>query len=195
MSIRCRMLIKQESVKLSRINWIDCGIRVLAENGVEAVRVEPIAKLLNVTKGSFYWHFKNREELLDAVLQEWVSRETNSIINQVDKVGGDAISKLRYLFELAIRDNGQLEHAIRAWATNDPKTATILAKIDQRRLDYTRDLFLQAGFAPFEALVRARMVYYSLIGEFTVGIHLSQEERLAEIRLQHYILTNKITPG
>jgi AcrR family transcriptional regulator len=176
------MVKQQESVKLSRINWIDCGIKVLSESGVEAVRVEPIAKLLNVTKGSFYWHFKNREALLDAVLQEWVSRETSSIIDQVEK--------LRYLFELAIRDNGQLEQAIRAWATNDTKTAEILAQIDQRRLEYTRDLFLQAGFAPFEALVRARMVYYSLIGEFTVGINLSQEERLAEIRLQHSILTN-----
>jgi hypothetical protein len=57
-------------------------------------------------------------------------------------------------------------------------------------LDYTRDLFLQAGFAPFEVLVRARMAYYSLIGEFTVGIQLSQEERLAEIWMQHSILTN-----
>jgi AcrR family transcriptional regulator len=190
MSIRCRMVKEQESAKLSRINWIDCGIKVLSESGVDAVRVEPMARLLNVTKGSFYWHFKNREALLDAVLQEWVSRETNSIIEQVEKLGGDAISKLRYLFELAVRDNGQLEHAIRAWATNDPKTAEILAQIDKRRLEYTRDLFLQAGFAPFEALVRARMVYYSLIGEFTVGINLSQEERLAEIRLQHSILTN-----
>jgi AcrR family transcriptional regulator len=195
MSIRCRMVKQQESVKLGRINWIDCGIRVLAESGVEAVRVEPIAKLLNVTKGSFYWHFKNREALLEAVLQEWVSRETNSIIDQVEQVGGDAISKIRYLFELAIQDDGQLEHAIRAWATNDTRTAAILAKVDQRRLDYTQDLFLKAGFAPFEALVRARMAYYSLVGEFTVGIHLSQEERLAEIRLQHNILTNKITPG
>jgi AcrR family transcriptional regulator len=158
---------------------------------VEAVRIEPIAKLLNVTKGSFYWHFKNRAELLDAVLQEWVSRETNSIIDQVEELGGDAITKLRYLFELAVQDDGQLEHAIRAWATNDPKTATILAQIDQRRLDYTRDLFLQAGFARFEALVRARMAYYSLVGEFTVGIYLSQEEHLAEIRLQHSILTRR----
>lgn len=191
MSIRYRMEIKQESVKLGRVNWIECGLRVLAENGVEAVRVEPVAKLLNVTKGSFYWHFKNREEWLDAVLQSWVSHQTNSIIVQVEKAGGDAIGKLHHLFELAAQADGQVENAIRAWANSDAKTAAILAEIDQRRLDYTRDLFLQAGFAPFEALVRARMAYYSLIGEFTVGIHLSHEERLAEIRLQHSILTRR----
>lgn len=191
MSIRHRMVKKNEVSKLGQQDWINLGLEVLAGNGVEAVRVEPLAKLLNVTKGSFYWHFKNREELLEAILQEWVSRETESIIEQVEAAGGDASAKLLYLFELAIQDDSQVENAIRAWAANDSRVAAILDQVDQRRLDYTKNLFLDVGFAPFEATVRARMVYYSLIGELVLGIRTNRAERLAEMHLQHLILTRQ----
>ncbi|MBD1866824.1 TetR/AcrR family transcriptional regulator [Cyanobacteria bacterium FACHB-471] len=185
------MVKKKESSKLGQQDWIDLGLKVLAEKGVESVRVEPLAQLLNVTKGSFYWHFKNREELLEAILQDWVSCETDSIIEQVEVAGGDALTKLLHLFELAIQDDGQVEHAIRAWAANDSKVALLLEQVDQRRLSYTKTLFLELGFTPFEAMVRARMVYYALVGEFTVGTRTNQAERLAEVRLQHLILTRR----
>jgi len=189
MSIRYRMVKKSQFSNLTRQDWIEQGLKTLAETGVETVRVEPLAKVLGVTKGSFYWHFKNREDFLEAILQEWVKCQTNSIIEQVEALGGDATTKLLYLFELAIQDDGRAENAIRAWATSNSKITTVLAQVDQRRLNYTKDLFLQVGFAPFEAMVRARMVYYALVGEFTIGTRSDQTERLAEIRLQHAILT------
>ncbi|NJO75569.1 MAG: TetR/AcrR family transcriptional regulator [Leptolyngbyaceae cyanobacterium RM1_406_9] len=191
MSIRYRMEKKSEPSNLTRQDWIDQGLKTLAETGVETVRVEPLAKLLGVTKGSFYWHFKNREDLLEAVLQEWVKRQTNSVIERVEAMGIDAATKLLHLFELAVQDDGRAENAIRAWATIDFKITAVLAEVDQRRLNYTKDLFLQVGFAPFEAMVRARMVYYALVGEFTIGARSNQAERLAEIRLQHKILTQR----
>lgn len=183
------MVKKNEISKLGRQDWIDLGLKVLAESGVEAVRVEPLAKLLDVTKGSFYWHFKNRDELLEAILHDWVSRETDSIIEKVEVAGGDASAKLLHLFELAIQDDGRVENAIRAWAVNDSKAAAVLNQVDQRRLGYTKDLFLEVGFTPFEAMVRARMVYYSLIGEYTIGTRTNQSDRLAGVRLEHIILT------
>ncbi|MGD1855461.1 MAG: TetR/AcrR family transcriptional regulator [Leptolyngbyaceae cyanobacterium] len=146
---------------------------------------------MGVTKGSFYWHFKNREELLTAIFQAWIALQTSGIIEQVEMKEGDAIAKLLYLFELAIEDDGRIENAIRAWATNDAKIAPALAEVDQRRLDYTKDLFLRAGFDSFDAIVRARMAYYTLVGEFTIGTRSNQAERLAEIRLQHAILTSQ----
>jgi len=191
MSIRYRMVRKNQVSNLTRLDWIEQGLKTLAETGVETVRVEPLAKVLGVTKGSFYWHFKNREDFLEAILQEWVNWQTNSIIEQVEALGGDATTKLLYLFELAIQDDGRAENAIRAWATSNSKITTVLAQVDQRRLNYTKDLFLQVGFAPFEAMVRARMVYYALVGEFTIGTRSDQTERLAEIRLQHAILTQR----
>jgi AcrR family transcriptional regulator len=189
MSIRYRMDKKSDLSNLTRQDWINRGLEVLAQSGVEAVRVEPLAKLMGVTKGSFYWHFKNREDLLEAIVQDWIASQTNSIIDSIDNTVGDATTKLRYLFELAIQDDGRVENAIRAWATNDAKIANVLAQVDRHRLDYTRDLFLAVGFEPLEAMVRARMIYYSLVGESTLGINRDRSERLAEVRLQHRILT------
>jgi AcrR family transcriptional regulator len=183
------MVKKDEVSRLGKQDWIDLGLKVLGESGVESVRVEPLAKLLQVTKGSFYWHFKNREEFLNEILQEWVTLNTSRIIEQVDQMPGNAIARLLILFELAVDDDGRVENAIRAWAARDPNVTAVLAQVDGQRLEYTKNLFLEIGFKPFDALVRARMVYYALVGEFTIGNPYNPAQRLAEIRLQHQILT------
>lgn len=201
MSIRQRMFEQKKTApKLGRQDWIDTGLSVLAESGVEAVRVEPLAKLMKVTKGSFYWHFKDRNELLNAILEEWVRLDTSSVIERVNQLEADPKTRLLQLFEIAVGDNekidgiadGQVENAVRAWATHDVKVAAVLAQVDRQRLDYTKDLFLQIGFTPLEALVRARMAYYTLVvGEFTIGTRMDRTERLLEARIQHAILTHE----
>jgi AcrR family transcriptional regulator len=192
-------MVRQKSPepKLGRQDWIEVGLVVLAESGVEAVRVEPLAKRMKVTKGSFYWHFKDRNDLLDAILAQWVEVDTDRVIERVNQLDVDPKTKLLHLFELAIADDsltpgladGSIENAIRAWATNDAKVAAVLEQVDRQRLDYTKDLFLEIGFPEVEALVRARLAYYSLVGEFAIGVRTNQAERLVEIRLQHSILT------
>ncbi|MEO0987767.1 MAG: TetR/AcrR family transcriptional regulator [Cyanobacteria bacterium J06639_14] len=195
-------MVKRKALepKLDREDWIKMGLTVLAESGVDAVRVEPLAKQMKVTKGSFYWHFKDRRDLLDAILAEWVEIDTNGIIKRVNQINADPKIKLLRLFELAIVDNGltpgladgSLESAIRAWATKDSKVAALMAQVDQQRLHYTKDLFIEIGFPEGEALARARLAYYSLVGEFTIGIKTNQAARLDEIRMQHAILTSSI---
>lgn len=167
------------------------GLKVLAESGIEAVRVEPLAKLMNVTKGSFYWHFKNREDFLEGMLQEWATRETGNVIEQVEAKGGDAKTKLLNLFHVCAWDDARLENAMRTWAANDAKVAKIIAEIDQCRLDYLQNLFLEIGFSTVDAKARARLSYYSWVGEFTVGISTSLAERLEEAQLNHAILTRQ----
>jgi AcrR family transcriptional regulator len=186
--------------KLGRQDWVKMGLAVLAESGVEAVRVEPLAKRMRVTKGSFYWHFKDRNDLLEALLAEWVEIDTHSIIERVNQIDADPKTKLLRLFELAIADDGltpgladgTLEKAIRAWATSDVKVAAVLEQVDQQRLDYTKNLFLEMGFSEAEALARARLAYYSLVGEFTIGVRTNQADRLAMIRQQYAILMRDI---
>jgi len=174
--------------KLGRHDWLTMGLKVLATSGIEAVRVEPLAKLMKVTKGSFYWHFKNREDLLMAMLQEWEVRETDDIINQVEAAGGNASAKLFNLFQIAFQDDGQLEKAIRNWAANDTRSAAAIARIDLRRINYMQALFLQLGFPTVEATARARLAYYAWIGDFIVGVLPTQAERLEEAKLYHTIL-------
>jgi AcrR family transcriptional regulator len=200
-SIRWRMGEQRlPEPKLGRQDWVKMGLAVLAESGVEAVRVEPLAKRMRVTKGSFYWHFKDRNDLLEALLAEWVEIDTHSIIERVNQIDADPKTKLLRLFELAIADDGltpgladgTLEKAIRAWATSDVKVAAVLEQVDQQRLDYTKNLFLEMGFSEAEALARARLAYYSLVGEFTIGVRTNQADRLAMIRRQYAILMRDI---
>jgi AcrR family transcriptional regulator len=188
---------KTQEPKLSRKDWIHAGLGVLAESGVDAVRVEPLARRMKVTKGSFYWHFRDRNELLDAILSEWEEIDTKGIIEQVNQIEANPKIKLLRLFEIAITEDGnipgiadgRIEYAIRAWATTEPKVAALIAQVDQQRLNYTKGLFLEIGFSEAEALARARLAYYSLIGELTIGAETNRVNRLAEIRMQYAILT------
>lgn len=184
------MVNRKSTPKLDRKAWISKGLEVLAVSGVEAVRVEPLAKMMQVTKGSFYWHFKNRAELLSAILAEWVNQETESIIERVEQADGTPREKLLYLFELAVQDDMQAERAIRAWATRDLSALETLHEVDQRRISYTQGLFVNVGFSLTEALVRARLVYYALIGEEQIMGQIDRAERLATVRHWYEILTH-----
>jgi hypothetical protein len=132
-------------------------------------------------------------------LQEWVNTETNGLIDRVESIGGDPAAKLLHLFELATQINGRLENAMRGWAIRDPQVAAMILVVDLDRLAYTKKLFLEVGFSPLESEIRARMAYFSLVGECTVGItrddpgdeSSQRSETLAAVRLEHAILTRR----
>jgi AcrR family transcriptional regulator len=160
--------------------WVEAGLAALRDSGVDGVRVERLAQALKVTKGSFYWHFKDRAALLDAMLQAWRRRATFAVIDEVETCGGDAVQRLRQLSTVVGRIEGRLDLAVRAWAGQDAEAKAALDEIDRRRLDYLASLFRELPFSPAEARARARLVYHALIGELTIGEHVSSAERLAE---------------
>jgi AcrR family transcriptional regulator len=166
--------------RLDRDAWIAAGLAALAEGGVEAVRVERLAAMLRITKGSFYWHFRNRPDLLAALLEAWQAAATGDIIAHVEARGGDAGARLRHLITIVTRSDGRLDMAVRNWAGQDAAAAGAMAAVDGQRLGYVAGLFEELGFAPAEALARARFAYQALIGQFRMG-GLSVEERLADV--------------
>jgi AcrR family transcriptional regulator len=180
---------KEIASKLGRQDWVNIGIQTLIERGIESVRVEPLAKLLNVTRGSFYWHFKNRDDLLEEILREWETRNTKSIIEQIEGLNGSAIAKLLSLLEIAAEDDNLLEKAVRVWSVNDDRAAESIARVDEQRLDYLQNLFLQIGFSEIDSKVRAQIAYSVRLGWFVMAASNYASERLAEIRLVHTILT------
>jgi AcrR family transcriptional regulator len=180
---------KHSDSKLGRQDWLAIGIQVLIEKGVEAVKIDPLAKLLNVTRGSFYWHFKDRNALLEAILREWEARNTKHIIAQVEELESSPSSKLMSLFEIAAQDDNRFEKAIRTWSDNDSRAFAVIEQVDRQRLDYLQDLFLQLGFSETDAKVRAQIVYSVRLGWFVMGLPNQVTERLTEIRLVHTILT------
>jgi len=147
-----------------RSRWIEAGLDALAAGGPDAVRVEPLAKALGVTKGGFYWHFDDRRALLEEMLDAWERASVDAVIEQVEAEGGDdARAGLGRLFAVASSSQGVLttDLAVRDWARRDPAVADRLRRVDNRRMDYLRKLF--GAFCPNEADVEVRcMLAFSL---------------------------------
>lgn len=139
-----------------RSAWIDEGLRALAGGGPAAVRIEALARSLGVTKGGFYWHFDDRQALLDEMLDTWERTSIDDVIERVEGQDGDGKSKLRQLFGLASDELQSIDLAVRNWARRDPAVARRLQRVDNRRMDYMRSLF--ADFCRDEDDVEARCV-------------------------------------
>lgn len=134
--------------KLSRSDWVAAGLEALAGGGVEAVRVEALARGLGVTKGGFYGYFADRAELLDAMVDAWEDDVTTGIAEQVGARGGGAREQVAYLSEVVSGRDGPTravatELAIRDWARRDARIAQAVSRVDQAQTAFLRSLFAQ----------------------------------------------------
>jgi AcrR family transcriptional regulator len=146
-----------------RTRWIEEGLRALAAGGPDAVRIEPLARALGVTKGGFYGYFADRRALLDEMLDAWERMGVDDVIERVEAGGGDARARLRRLSALAGSSDEvlRIDLAVRDWAGRDRAVGRRLRRVDNRRMDYLRTLF--GAFCPDDDEVEARsLVYYSL---------------------------------
>jgi AcrR family transcriptional regulator len=141
-----------------RRKWIDEGLRALAAGGPGAVRIEPLAEALGVTKGGFYWHFDDRPALLHEMLDAWERASIDEVIERVEGEGGDARDKLRRLSALAASSQELLaiDLAVRDWSRRDRRVAERLRRVDNRRIEYLRSLF--GAFCPDEDDIEARSI-------------------------------------
>lgn len=180
--------------KLSRQEWIDASLDALGEGGVEAIRVEAVAKRLHVTKGGFYWHFRDRSDLCSAVLEQWRAGRMAVIDRQTQHApGGDprqVLKELLALYSGARNEKGRsIELAIRDWARRDAEAAEVVAQVDEHRLDRVGGLFRDLGCAEDEALARAYLFYAYVFGESLLvpqlgsGLHDAARAACARIML------------
>lgn len=168
-----------------RSAWIEAGLAALAAGGPDAVRIETLAKALGVTKGGFYGHFTDRDAFLEAMLDTWERESTDEVLERVQREGGDPISKLRRAGSLTLSTDRLLpiDLAIRDWSRRDPALAVRLRRVDNRRMDYLRELF--GAICPDQNDIEARcLLAFSLLigGHFIVADHLghSRAEVLAQ---------------
>lgn len=152
-----------------RESWIQQGLRALAFGGPDVVRVEPLAKALGVTKGSFYWHFRDRQALLDAMLAAWEETLVDRAIEIADRGGGSGRTRLRRLF-VAAGEEGilDLELSVRDWARRDPAVAERVTRVDNRRLAYLRPLFAEFCGDAADVEGRCLLVLTLFVGESLV---------------------------
>jgi AcrR family transcriptional regulator len=157
---------------LARSDWVEAGLAALGREGPGGLRIEALADRLRVTKGSFYWHFRDREDLVDAVLIAWEAPSTADIIEQVRALPGGPEVQLRALAERVVRESepGRLletELAVRAWASFDPVPARRVRRVDAARLAFLTELLREIGFRGLEVELRARLFYFYLLGEMS----------------------------
>ena len=163
-----------------RSKWIEEGLRAFAAGGPDAVRIDPLAKGLGVTRGGFYWHFDDRAALLEEMLDAWERISIDEAIEQVEADGGDGREKLRRLFALAVssRDLLKVDLAVRDWARRDDAVAKRLRRVDNRRMDYMRSLFGDFCADEDEVEVRCLFTFALFVGSpFMAADHGSRSRR------------------
>ena len=156
-----------------RNTWIDAGLSALAEGGPGAVRVELLAKALDVTRGSFYHHFASRQALLDQMLDTWELRSTEEVRARVEREGGDARDKVRRAGMLTFsRELLPIDLAVRDWARRDRAVAKRLRRVDNRRMEYLRALIGTFGDDPDDVEARGMLAFSLAIGsQFIAADH------------------------
>ncbi len=155
---------------LSPDAWIKAGFRALTKGGHQAIRAEALARDLNASKGSFYWHFGDVATLEAQMLQQWKAEASQSIIAIVESQGGGGPDKLRRLVEITSGDANEpyggllVEAAIRDWARYNELVAAMVNDVNIIRLDYLKTLFGQCGANPTVSRTHAVVLYSALIG-------------------------------
>jgi AcrR family transcriptional regulator len=161
-----------------RGSWIDEGLRALAAGGPDAVRIEPLAQALGVSRGGFYWHFEDRRALLEAMLDTWERRSTDEVLERVESEGGDPREKVLRAGMLTFsRELLPIDLAVRDWSRRDQSVAKRLRRVDNRRIEYLRSLI--GTFCPDADDVEARsMLAFSLaIGNHFVAADHERRSR------------------
>jgi AcrR family transcriptional regulator len=152
-----------------RERWIEQGLQALAAGGPEAVRIEPLAKAMGVTKGGFYWHFEDRQALLDELLDAWEKLSVDTAIELIEEVGDDPRARLRRLSAIADARILDTDLAVRDWARRDDVVAARLRRIDNRRMDYLRSLFTSFCADEDEAEARSLLAFALWIGSHFIA--------------------------
>src|ERR1700686_998180 len=139
--------------QLSAQDWLDQGLRTLARSGFTALKAEPLAKAMGVSRGSFYWHFADIGAYRTAILKHWREVAAEQIIANLEAASKDD-NPLLLLLRRSFSSKPALESAVRTWATLDPAARSAVQATDRRRLSYVESLFERSGVSP--GVARAR---------------------------------------
>ncbi len=178
----------RNSESLTREDWIAAAWEMLGEAGVDGVRVEPLAKKLGVTKGSFYWHFKDRQQLHDALLDRWFAIWEEQMVPDLSAV--DPSDRIWALFRSVVsRSTRGQTVSLRLWSHREPEIARRIEERDRQRLDFLTQQLKRIGFSEDEARTRGQIYQAIMTGEYLRSGGLPLEERIERAREYHRVLS------
>ncbi|MCP5074534.1 MAG: TetR/AcrR family transcriptional regulator [Rhodobacteraceae bacterium] len=168
--------------------WLNAAYDVLTESGVEAVKVMPLATRLGLTRTGFYWHFKDRDALLEAMVRRWEERNTGNLIARAEAYAESICEAMFNLFDCWLDEtlfDARLDLAIRNWARKDPRLQVRLDEADGLRSAAIENMFRTFDYSDLQAQVRSMTVIYTQIGYISMQITESWQVRIA--RMPEYV--------
>jgi len=177
------------NTKVTRQDWLNVALDVLVSDGVERVKVLTLGERLGVSRSSFYWYFKSRQDLLDALLRHWRNTNTAALVRQAEAPAATITEAVCNVFRCVVDPalfDTRLDFAIRDWARRASSVRRVLDQSDARRLAALEGMFLRFGYPALEADTRARVLYYMQVGYNDADLHEPMTERMR--RLPAYLL-------
>jgi AcrR family transcriptional regulator len=173
--------------QLNRDDWLQAALEC-CQLGVETIKVAPLAAQMGVTTGSFYWHFKNRRELLDAMLEYWERHLTDAVIDAAKEYQGSPADRILFVMESVLVGRTAIyDLPIAQWAKTDSKVDFVFKRVIKKRFDFSASLFAEAGFSPEQSAARGRlMVTYMMAESSFIPDSISKRKEL--LKLKHAIL-------
>ena len=178
--------------RVSKAEWLGQALDVLASEGIQGVRVERLARNLGIAKAGFYWHFRDRRDLMQSLLDYWTHEFTAVVTEKPGLLEGDPQKRL-YKTMLMILEHHLTKYdlAIRGWAAHDPIAAKAVRLVNRMRLDFVRSIFSDIGFRGRELEMRTRLFVCYHSWEQAMFGDLSKDERRKLLRLRHKLLVTK----
>ncbi|MCB1438735.1 MAG: TetR/AcrR family transcriptional regulator [Nitratireductor sp.] len=172
----------------SQDGWLEAAQELLLESGVDSVKILPLAKRLKLSRTSFYWFFKDRDELLRALIARWRDKNTGNLVRQTEAYAETLAEAMLNVFDCWLDQNlfdPQFEFAVRSWSLQSPDILEEVRQADQARLEALRLMFMRFGVDAATADVRARTTYLVQIGYISMQ---SQEDLATRMqRIPEYI--------
>ena len=170
--------------------WLDAAQNAFVDSGLDAVKIQPLASQLDLSRTSFYWFFKDRAALLDALLERWETTNTGSLVAATEAYAETISEAVLNLIGIFLDDGpfrSRFDLAVRGWAHQDEAVAARVNAADAVRLDAIQRMFIRFGFDPKEADVRARTVYLVQIGYISLQVQEDMATRME--RMPDYVKT------
>lgn len=176
---------KGGNTKVSQEDWLSLAEHVLVEEGVGNVKVLSLARRLEVSRSSFYWYFKSRDDLLDQLLARWKARNTQLIIHNANRPAGNICRAVMNIFECWLdpaQFDPKLDFAVREWARRSDAVRAQVDTADDARVAALKAMFERFGYEPVEAFIRARIIYFMQIGYYSLVEGEDVETRKSYLR-------------
>lgn len=177
-------ITKEAGWRGSRELWLEAALAALVEGGVDAVKIQPLASRLGLSRTSFYWFFKDRKALLDALLDAWNSKNTGGLVSMAEAYAETPAEAVLNVISAFLDDtlfDPRLDFAVRGWALQAPDVMARVNEADELRLAALRGMLERHGYTPDDADVRARTMYLVQIGYIAMQVRESLATRMKRV--------------